>query len=230
MVSHFYKSEVVGAVLIADVLPKLAAMVDAAGARLAREVYGDEADKFDADEAAQAVIDELACYLILTSGVDTEDGRYPQLAPHQLRNMDYAADFFEVDEPEPAVAEKGYNAMYPVDDGDTLPVQVVSTPDSPTPSTPKPVRSTYGVSNDTDLTEESIAEGVIYPFVKKQLDSISEALATAYAPIHVEDGKAVYDLVAGAKAARRAVLVSFLSCLQTDPALQDDGTEIALLL
>jgi hypothetical protein len=223
--------------LIAGVLPALVQAIRGAGDSLAIEIAdGRKVNISHRTQAQQLLMFALADLLVNCLNDHSEDHIYPPLRPYELADMDFCRQWFdEIYDREDAgcVDTAAINAAIDEDEAeraDTEPIYTVADIHAtPAPEQPAPIRKAYQVSWDTELTEESIAQGVIYPFVKKQLDEVSEALATTYAPTHVIDGKVIYDTVKGKAAARRAVLVSFLSWLQTDPALADDGTEIALL-
>lgn len=228
-----YKSSIIGAALRNEVLPKLSELIDAAGVKVAEQEFGDERDVFDIEDAQTQLLNELTSYLS-RSNIDTENGRYPILAPHQLRSREYAADWFEVEADEPPTVRTEISPMGEspaADESSTIveapaPAAAVST----IVDTPAPIKTAYQVDRDTDLHEVGVAQAAIYPLVRDALDKYSRELSEQYAPLTTNDqGKRTYDLAAGTKAARRVLMVSLLSWLQTDPALASNGTEIAIL-
>lgn len=217
---HHHDPKVASA-FVAGVLPALRQAIKGAGESLAIEFSdGEKVNIRHRTQAQQALMFLLADFLLDSINTHDEDHLYPPLSPAELADQDYARQWVEDLTDEPIYTVADLNAAIDEDEAEQV------RQNSPQ-GTPAPVRTAYQVNRDTALTEESIAEGVIYPFVKKQLDEISAALAPSYAPINVVEDKAEYDLAAGTLAARRAVLISFLSWLQQDPAL--GGDEIAIL-
>lgn len=249
-----YKSSIIGAALRNEVLPKLSELIDAAGVKVAEQEFGGERDVFDIEDAQTQLLNELTSYLS-RSNIDTENGRYPILAPHQLRSREYAADWFEVEADEPPTVRTEISPMgeSPAAENSNLenltPIGVIPSNEAPVSEsstiveapapaaavstivdTPAPIRTAYQVDRDTELHEVGVAQAAIYPLVRDALDKYSAELAEMYAPLRTNaQGESAYDLAAGTKAARRVLMVSLLSWLQTDPALASNGTEIAIL-
>lgn len=241
--SHGYKSSIVGAILVADVIPQLSQVIERAGERLAL-AYAETGRGVHSGNRYDAKLDlifALADYMAQSQLDHDEDYVYGHMTPHELADQEYARQWFEdycntdslptLDEE----AEARISAAIAQDEADRAAmrqgVQAAPAPTVAAPAAgPKPVKAAYLVSRDTDITEEGIAQAVLYPPLRASLDQYSVELAENYSPLGVnEQGQRTYDLVKGAKNARRALVISFLSWLQTDPALADAGTELALL-